>query len=144
VHFDVTNPPHIHCWFDFDWRYLPFSLKLWCCVWPHLRASNYINEWKTSSKVIFRFDIDVTSSWWRPWTAKGARSSWSWPHRAWYYHILQILSLWWFCCKSTLLLVMKIVMRRKTPPSSHGFQFSALDTIVGCVVWFTDYLLITK
>jgi hypothetical protein len=143
VHLDVTNPPHIHCWFDFDWRYLPFSLKLWCCVWPHLKTSNYISEWKTSLKVIFRFDVDVTSSWWRPWIAKGARSSWILIELG-IITFLQILSPWWFCCKSTMFLVMKIVMRWKTPPSSHGFQFSVLDTIVGYVVWFTDYLLITK
>jgi hypothetical protein len=32
----------------------------------------------------------------------------------------------------------------KTLPSLHGFQFPTLDTIIGYVVQFIDYLLITR
>jgi hypothetical protein len=43
-----------------------------------------------------------------------------------------------------LKLFVKVVMKLKTPPFSHGFQFSALDIIVGCTVRFINYLLIPK
>jgi len=42
-----------------------------------LQASSYTNEWKIASRVIPRFDIDTTSSWWRSWTTRGAPSFWS-------------------------------------------------------------------
>jgi hypothetical protein len=35
-------------------------------------------------------------------------------------------------------------MKLKTPLSSHGLQFLALDTIVGYIVWFIDYLIIVR
>jgi len=43
-----------------------------------LRVSNYTSEWRTTFGVIPKFDIDVTSSWWRSLTVKSAPSSWSW------------------------------------------------------------------
>jgi hypothetical protein len=38
----------------------------------------------------------------------------------------------------------KVVTKLKILLSSHGLQFSALDTIVGCMVWFVNYLLIAS
>ncbi len=76
MHFDVTSPPHIHCRFDlvkdffFPWDY--------GVTYGHvLRASSYVSKWKVSPIVIFTFDIDATSSWWKTWIARSARSSWS-------------------------------------------------------------------
>jgi hypothetical protein len=43
-----------------------------------------------------------------------------------------------------LKLSMKVVTRLKTPLSLHGLQFSTLDTIVGSMVQFADYLLIVR
>ncbi len=62
----------------------------------------------------------------------------------------QILTPWWFCCRSTLFLVMnskpyvKVITKLRTPPSSPSLQFPVLDTIVGCVVRFVNYLLIAR
>jgi hypothetical protein len=42
-----------------------------------LQVSSYASEWRISSRVIFRFDIDVTSSWWRPRIVRDAHSFWS-------------------------------------------------------------------
>jgi hypothetical protein len=62
----------------------------------------------------------------------------------------QTLAPWSFCCKSISLLVMnlksyvKVVTKLKTLLSLHGLQLSMLDTIVGCVVRFVDYLLIAR
>jgi hypothetical protein len=42
-----------------------------------LRASSCTNEWKVGPRIIFGFNVDATSSWWRPRTERGARSSWS-------------------------------------------------------------------
>jgi hypothetical protein len=62
----------------------------------------------------------------------------------------RIPALWWFCYKSTLLLVMnlklsvKVFTKLKTPPSLYGLQFLVLDTMVGCVVRFIDYLWTTR
>jgi hypothetical protein len=112
-----------------------------------LRASSCASEWRAGPIVIFRFDVDITSSWWRPWTMRGARSSWS---QSPLNLVLSHFTPWWFYCKSTPLLVMslkpfvKVVTRLKTPPSSHGLQFLALDTIVGCAVRFADCLLIAR
>jgi hypothetical protein len=40
THLDVTSPSHIHCQFDFDWRFFLFSLKLWCRIWPCFTGLN--------------------------------------------------------------------------------------------------------
>ncbi len=52
-----------------------------------LQGSSCIIEWRISSGIISRFDIDAASLWWRFRTVRGARSSWSWSLQAWYYHI---------------------------------------------------------
>ncbi len=78
MHIDVTNPPHIHCWFDFDWIFFSLSLKLWRCILPRFIGIRLQSEWRVISIVIFKFDIDVTSLWWKSQTSKSACSSWSW------------------------------------------------------------------
>jgi hypothetical protein len=40
-----------------------------------LRALNRTNEWITAFGVIFKFDLNATSSWQKTWTLKGAHSS---------------------------------------------------------------------
>ncbi len=56
--------------FSFLWNYgVAYGHVLW--------ASSCTSEWRINFEVIFRFDVDITSSWWRPWTAKGACPSWS-------------------------------------------------------------------
>ncbi len=75
AHFDVTNPPHIHYRFDLveniffvPWNYgVAYGHVLW--------ASNCASEWKASPGVIFKFDVDATSSRWRFQIAGGARLS---------------------------------------------------------------------
>jgi hypothetical protein len=63
---------------------------------------------------------------------------------------LRTLAPWSTCCKSTSLLMMnpkpfmKVIMKLKILISSHGLQFSTLDTIVGCTVRFINYLLIAR
>jgi hypothetical protein len=60
------------------------------------------------------------------------------------------LAFLWSCCKWTLLLVtnlkpyVKVIKKLKIFLSSHGFQFPALDTIIGCEVRFVDCLLIAR
>ncbi len=77
MHLNVTSLPPIHYRFDFDFDLFSFP---WNCGVAHghvLQASSYTNEWKIDFGIIFRFDIDITSLWWRSQTAKGASSSWS-------------------------------------------------------------------
>jgi hypothetical protein len=38
----------------------------------------------------------------------------------------------------------KVITKLRTPPSSPSLQFPVLDTIVGCVVRFVNYLLIAR
>jgi hypothetical protein len=74
--FDVTSPPHIHCQFDFvkDFSSLPWNYGV---THGHiLWAPSHASEWRTDSGVIFKFDVDVTSSWWRPCTASVATPLW--------------------------------------------------------------------
>jgi hypothetical protein len=72
------------------------------------------------------------------------------PFQAWYYRIFQTFAPWWFCYKSTPLLTMnlklfvKVITKLKTFLSLHGLQFLTLDIIVGCMVRFVNYLLITR
>ncbi len=57
--------------FSFPWNYgVAYDHILW--------ASSRTREWRTASGVIFRFNIDVTSSWWRSWIARNVPSFWSW------------------------------------------------------------------
>jgi hypothetical protein len=62
-----------------------FWLKIFSFPWIHgiahdhiLWASSRTNEWKTTLRIIPKFDIDPTPSWWRSQIAKGAPSFWSW------------------------------------------------------------------
>jgi hypothetical protein len=58
-----------------DLLYFPWNYGV---AYGHiLQALSCANEWKTNFGIIFRFDVDTTSSWWKPRTTKGARSSWS-------------------------------------------------------------------
>jgi hypothetical protein len=76
MHFDVTSPPHIHCRFKlvedffFPWNY--------GVAYGHiLQASSCISKWRADRGVMFRFDVDATSSWWRTRTTKSVHLSWS-------------------------------------------------------------------
>jgi hypothetical protein len=90
-----------------------------------LWALNHTNEWRTTLKVIPRFDIDPTPSWWRSQIMKDAPLSSSWTPSS--LVISHFLVPWWFCYRSTPLLVMKLKLfmrvftKLKTPPSLHGF-----------------------
>ncbi len=62
-----------------------FWSKIFSFLWIHgvahdhiLWASNRTNEWRTTSRVIPKLDINATSPWWIFQTARGAPSSWSW------------------------------------------------------------------
>jgi hypothetical protein len=131
-------------WFRLNFFFL--SLKLWCCVWRHLTASSYINEWRISSKNISRFDIDTTSSWWRSWTSRGACSSWSsTPSSLVISHLFKPLHLsdliasrpyfwrWTWNCLWRLL---------RIEDTSIFAWSSVLD--VGYAVRFSDYFLIAR
>jgi hypothetical protein len=43
-----------------------------------------------------------------------------------------------------LKLFAKVFTKLKTPPYLHGIQFSMLDTIIGYIVQFVNYLLIAR
>ncbi len=76
-HILMLQVPHTFI-VDSIWlKYIFFSLKLWHCVCHVLWALSYVSEWKIDPKIIFRFDVDTTSLWWKPWTTRGAHSSWS-------------------------------------------------------------------
>jgi len=62
-----------------------FWSKIFSFPWIHgvahdhvLRASNHINEWRTTLGVVLRFDIGPTPSWWKSRTAEGASLFWNW------------------------------------------------------------------
>jgi hypothetical protein len=64
-----------------------FCLKIWLfsSPWNHgvahghiLWAPNHSSKWRVAYGVISRSDPNVTSSWWRTWTLRSVRSSWSW------------------------------------------------------------------
>ncbi len=115
-----------------------------------LQGSSCTIEWRISSGIISRFDIDVTSSWWRSRTARGACSFWIDPLKLDIIAFFRTLTPWWFCYKSTPLLVMnlkpfvKVVTRLRTFISSHGLQFFTLDTIICCEIRFVNCFLIAK
>ncbi len=70
--------PSLPIWF---WLKIWFFSFLWNygVTYSHvLRAPSCTSEWRTIFGIIFRFDIDATSSWWRSRTSKGARSFWNW------------------------------------------------------------------
>jgi hypothetical protein len=57
--------------FSFPWNYgVVYGHVLW--------ASSCTNEWRITSIVISKFNIDTTSSWWKSRTMRGVCSSWSW------------------------------------------------------------------
>jgi hypothetical protein len=56
-----------------------FWSKTFSFIWIHGIAHDYVlhalsctNEWRTTLKVVHRFDTDLTTLWWRSWTAKSA------------------------------------------------------------------------
>ncbi len=67
--------PNLHCRFDFveDLSLFPWNYGVVHC--HILRALNRTNEWITAFGVIFKFDLNATSSWQKTWTLKGAHSS---------------------------------------------------------------------
>ncbi len=143
LHTCIANLILIEDLFSFPWNY--------GVAYGHiLRASNCTSEWRIGSKVISKFDIDVASSWWKSWTMKSAHSSWIDPLKLGIIAFFRTFPPWWFCGKSTPLLVMnlkssmKVVTRLKTLLSLHGLQFLTLDIIIGCVIWFINYLLIAR
>jgi hypothetical protein len=74
-------------WF---WLKIWIFSSLWNCGVAHghiLRAPSCTSEWRTTFGVISRFDRNITSLWWRFWTSKSARLSWSWTPWTWYYRI---------------------------------------------------------
>jgi len=78
VKLDVTSPPHLHCQFDFveDLSSLPWKYGI-----AHgriLRAPSRISGCRTAFGVIFRSNLNATSSRWRTRTSRSVRSSRSW------------------------------------------------------------------
>ncbi len=131
------SPTHsLSTWFSKSFFFFAWIYGVVC---GHiLRASRCASEWKAGPKVIFRFDVDATSLWWKPQTTKGAHLFWSRsPSSLVLPHFFGLSHPSDFCCKLTLLMVMnlkllKVVTILKTPPSSHGLQFPMLDTTIGC------------
>ncbi len=75
--FNVTSPPHLHCRFDFGWRFDLFSSpQHYGIAHGHiLRAPSCTSKWKTAFRNIPRFDSDTTSLWWKTQTSRGVCSS---------------------------------------------------------------------
>ncbi len=66
----ITNLILIKDHFSFPWNYgVAYGQFLW--------ASSCISEWRIDFGVIFRFSVNVTSSWWRPQPARGVCVSWN-------------------------------------------------------------------
>ncbi len=53
-------------------------MKLWRRARSHFTGPKPHKRMKNRLRVIFRFDLNVASLWWRTRTSRGARSSWSW------------------------------------------------------------------
>ncbi len=67
------------------------SIWFWLKIWPFSSPWNYgvahghilwalsrTSEWRTTFGIISKFDLNITSSWWKTWTSRGACLSWSW------------------------------------------------------------------
>jgi hypothetical protein len=152
AHIHVTSLSHLHCQLDFDWRSdLFFSLNLWRRARlhitgrkPHKRMKNclwsrpYILLWHSilvmKNPNLARCVLVLKSNPLEPGTTVFLRTP----------------APWWSCCKSTLLLVtnprsfVKVVTKPKILLSSHGLQFPALVTIVGCAARSVDCLPIAR
>jgi hypothetical protein len=73
-----SSTPSLSIWF---WLKILFLSSPWNYGVMHghiLRAPSRTSEWRTASRIISRFDPNITSSWWRTWTSRGACSFWSW------------------------------------------------------------------
>ncbi len=75
--FNVISPPHIHYWFGLVEDPFFFAWDYGVTHGHVLQASNCANEWRVNPRIIFKFNIDVTSSWWKPRTARSVCPSWS-------------------------------------------------------------------
>ncbi len=122
-----------------------FWLNLFIFHWIHyivydhiLQASSYASEQITASKIIPKFDINPTPSWWIPQTMKGrAFVLKSNPLELGIVRFLWIFVPLWFCCKlisplaMNLKLSTKVFIKLKTLWYLHSFQLSVLDIIIG-------------
>ncbi len=137
-----------------------FWLKIWLSCSPYdygvahghiLQALSHTSEWRIASGVILRFDLNVTSLWWRTRTFRGVHSSWSWTPSSMvlsYFsklsHPCDFVANWPPILVTNPKPSMKVVTKLKTFLSLHGFRFSTLDTIVGCAVRFINCFLIVR
>jgi hypothetical protein len=143
THFNVTNLPHLHCRFDFDWStdLFPFlEIMVSCMVTfygPQVTQANEEPPPKSSLDLTLTHNILMMKN------LKFKRCAFILklnPFEPGTIISLWTLTPWWSCCKSTSLLVtnlklsMKVVTKLKILLSSHGLQFLALDTIVSCVI----------
>jgi len=83
INYDCTSWCHTLPYFivALIWLKISFFPFLPCnygVAYNHVpRAVNRTSEWRTASGVVSRSYLDITSSWWRTWTSRGASSSWS-------------------------------------------------------------------
>ncbi len=71
------STPSLSIWF---WFKIWFFSSPWNYGITHghiLRAPSHTSEWRIAFEIIFRFDPNVASSWWRTQTSRGAHLSWS-------------------------------------------------------------------
>jgi hypothetical protein len=59
----------------FIFIFIFLSLSSWHRTWAIFMG--YTSEWRTTSEIIPKFNIDATSSWWRSRTARSAPLSWN-------------------------------------------------------------------
>ncbi len=70
--------PSLSIWFWLKHWFLSFPWNYGVAHCHLLWASSHTSEWRTASRVISRFDLNATSSWWRTWNSRSVHSSWSW------------------------------------------------------------------
>jgi len=70
--------PSSSIWFWLKIRFFSFPWNYGIVHGHILRALNRSSKWKIAFRIIFRPDINATSSWWRTWTSRGVCSSWNW------------------------------------------------------------------
>jgi hypothetical protein len=145
-----SSTPSLSTWFWLKNLFLSFPWNYDIAHGHLLRAPSRTSEWRTTFGVISGFELNVTSLWWKTWNSRGARSSWSWTPRTWYYRI--------FSNFHTLVILLQVDLVSSDEPETicEGcyetkytsiFAWSSVrgvGPIIGCVVRFIDYFLIAR
>jgi hypothetical protein len=67
-----SSTPSLLIWFWLKFWFFSFPWNYGFAHGHILRALSRTSEWRTASEIIFGFDLNTTSSWWRTWNSRGA------------------------------------------------------------------------